>query len=131
DADRTTHYTEMDFNESVTDRYDRIAADDSRGLSTDLSLEFRHDIEARGHDITVELEYQRGRDMQESLVRQRLIDEIIDADPTIELTLDDTREHQNDLGMRIDYTRPLGGRGQFEIGYRGQWGDNLDGRLRQ
>src|SRR5690606_30055510 len=125
DADRTTRYREMAIDSTVTDEYDRIAADDSRGLSTDLALELRHDFAPRGHDLRVEVEYQRGRDLQESLVRQRLLDELIDEDPTIELTLDDANEHQNESGISIDYTRPVGERGQIEVGYQGELGENV------
>src|SRR5690606_24566980 len=125
DADRTTSYTEMDVDRSITDAYDRIAVDGSRGLSTDLSFELRHDFAPRGHDLTVEVEYQRGRDLQESLVRQRLLEELVDEDPTIELTLDDANEHQNESGISIDYTRPVGERGQIEVGYQGELGENV------
>ena len=130
DADRTTRYREMAIDRTVTDEYDRIAVDDSRGLSADLSFELRHDFAPRGHDLTVEAEYQRGRDLQESLVRQRLIEELIEEDPTIELTLDDASEHQNETGLRVDYTRPLGERGQIEVGYQGELGENVDAQLR-
>jgi iron complex outermembrane recepter protein len=130
DADRTTRYTEMAVDRTITDEYDRIAVDDSRGVSTDLAFELRHDFAPRGHDLTVEVEYQRGRDLQESLVRQRLVEEAVEEDPTIELTLDDANEHQNETGVRIDYTRPVGERGQVEIGYQGELGENVDAQIR-
>lgn len=131
DADRTTSYTEMDVDATILDEYDRLAVDDQRGLSTDLSFELRHDFAPRGHDFTVEVEYQRGRDAQESLIRQRLLEEIIDEDPTFELTLDDANEHQDEMGVRLDYTRPLLENGQIEIGYQNQFGESVDANIRQ
>ena len=130
DADRLTSYTEMAADRTVTDEYDRVAVDDSRGVSTDLALELRHDFATRGHELNVEVEYQRGRDLQESLIRQRLIEELVEEDPTIELTLDDQSEHQDETGVRIDYARPIGEQSQVEIGYRGEFGETADGQIR-
>ncbi|HEX6070688.1 MAG TPA: TonB-dependent receptor [Longimicrobiaceae bacterium] len=131
DADRITSYTEMDADRSILDEYDRLAVDGSRGLSTDLSFELRHDFAPRGHDFNLEVEYQRGRDSQESLIRQRLLEEIIAEDPTIELTLDDANEHQDEMGMRLDYSRPFTSTGQIEIGYQNQIGETVDANLRR
>lgn len=131
DADRVTRYTEMNAARAVTDEYERLAVDDQRGLSTDVSFELRHDFAPRSHDLTIEVEYQRGRDAQQSLIRQRLLEEIVDDDPTIELTLDDANEHETEAGVRIDYTRPMTEGGQIEVGYQNQTGETVDANIRE
>ena len=130
-SDRTTDFTEMDAERLILDEYDRITDSESAGLSTDVALQAEHEFGTRGHELALEVEYGRGGDQSESLIRRRLEEELSGTlDHLFEVTTDDSRESQREIGVGIDYSRPLGTRLNFEIGYDGTFGRDDDERVR-
>lgn len=131
DSDRATDFTEMDTEMDVLDEYDRVTNSESAGLSTDVALQAEHEFATRGHEISVEVEYGAGGDRSESLIRRRLEEELSpDLERLFEVTTDDARESQRELGFGIDYARPLGRIATVELGYDGTLTRDDDERVR-
>ncbi len=114
-SDRITTYTEMEADWSIVDQYDRTVFSESFGNSADASFELRHDFAPRNHRLTVEGEYQTGRDDDESITRRRIIADDFPENEVFQLLVDEAREHETQLSLRLDYNRPLAG-GQIELG---------------
>lgn len=144
DADRTTRYTEMDADQAVTDEYDLLTSDDGSHNSVNLDLELKHELgdenDASGEgrrpwehndEMNVEVEYDRGRDRQESLVERRQLEESTEADAANEQTWTNDRETDEQLAVGFDYARGLGDASDIEVGYDGKFGWTDEGRLEE
>ena len=130
DAERLTLYTEMDESRSVTDEYDRLIFDDAGGYSMDLALELKHEFDQQGHELEFEVDYELGRDAEESFIRRRVLEELGEIDYDIESTWDDERETEREFAFDLDYARPFGESTQVEIGWESEFGDTDDHRVR-
>jgi hypothetical protein len=113
-------------------RYDRATAGEDVGLNTELVAGFRHTIEPRRHELELEIQYERGVDDEESLIRRLFFTPTgEDANLPVELTVEDEDEAERELGVELDYVRPLGEATQLEVGYRGDFERTENGRLLQ
>ena len=130
DAERLTLYTEMDEARAVTDEYDRLIFDDAGGYSADFALEFSHDFEPRTHGFELQLEYERGREAEESFIRRRVLEELGEIDHAIESTWDEERETESEITLELDYVRPFLAETQLEVGLQGEIGETDDRRVR-
>jgi hypothetical protein len=145
ETERVTRYTEMDAEQRVTGEHDMLLLDDGSGTSVDLAVELEHEFDAgddapggRGEDprarsdeLRVELEYQRGGDLETSAVERRVLAELGELDPAAELTRVEDRETEAELAVGVDYSRGLGKRSGIELGYEGAFGRTDEGRVEE
>src|SRR5690606_30027945 len=145
EAERATRYTEMDAEQNVTDVWDRIAVDDGAGLSLDLALELEHEFASeqsdseegerqfweRDDELSFEVEFERGRDGDRSLVERRFLEEFGATDYVTELTWKEDRETESELALSVDYLRGIGEETEIELGYEGEFGWTDESRLEE
>lgn len=130
DADGLTTTTHLNGAEVPILRYDRASTSDDRSASGDLAAGFEYRWEPRRHELEVELQVQRGRDLrdrEEEITSEELLEDgaLIPA----ELTLDERTEWQRQSSLEVDYTRPLGEDGRLEVGYDLESEDSDNHRL--
>lgn len=121
DRDAVTTTTQLNVDSVPTQRYTRTSVRDSRRGSADATLGFRWSPDPRNHELSVELEIERGSNDQDDDVETLL--ELADPDAPItpaDLTLLQMQEAERELSARIDYTRPWGEHGQIELGLRSE-----------
>ncbi len=145
EADRATRYTEMDAEQSVTDVYDLISSGDGLGRSIDLALELEHEFASAGEEggreerefwerddqVSVELEFERGLDGDQSLVERRLLEDLGMVDYATELTWEEDRETESEFALSVDFLRTLGESTELELGYEGEFGWTEESRLEE
>ena len=130
DASRVTTYRELDATELLIDEYQRSTIDDASGLSSELALEFEHEFSDE-HELELALEYENGRDFEQSLIRQRILEDLGVLDEATELTEDEDRETETEVSLQADYIRPMGERGQLELGFQSEYGSTDERRWQQ
>ncbi|HEU5208443.1 MAG TPA: TonB-dependent receptor [Longimicrobiales bacterium] len=121
DRDAVTTTTQMDADSVPTQQYTRTSIRDSRRSNARGTLGFRWAPDPRNHELSIELEADRGGNDQDDDVETLL--ELADPDAPItpaDLTLLTLEEAERELSARLDYTRPLGEEGQLEIGVRSE-----------
>lgn len=121
DRDAVTTTTNMDADSVPTQRYTRTSIRDSQRRSTDATLGFRWAPDPRNHELSIELEMERGGNDQDDDVETLL--ELTDPDAPItpaDMTMLTLDEAERELSARLDYTRPLGEETQLEIGVRSE-----------
>lgn len=131
-TERLTNYIERDADRIVTDEYDRLIADDGAGVSADVALEVEHEFSQRGRELAFEIQYQRGRDAEDSWIRRRTLEQLGDLEFSgwdTETTWEEDRETENELRMELDYTHPFGDLLRLEIGGRTEFGSTSERRI--
>lgn len=121
DNEGVTLYTEMDAQRVPTERYSRSQAGEASSLNTSVGGGLRHAFAPEGHELTVELRYEDGRDDNRTRVLRRLLD--ADGNPTAdpaELTVDELDEGERETQLEAAYVRPWTEGGSVEIGYRAE-----------
>jgi hypothetical protein len=129
-ADRVTTYREMDAAELILDEYDRTTVDEANGLSGNFALEFEHEFK-NANELELQFEYERGRDYEQSRIRQRLLEDLNLAEYSMELTEDEDRETESEISFQADYIRPFGERTQVELGFQTEHGSTDERRWQQ
>ncbi len=149
DADRVTRYTSMDADRSVTEEYDRLLNDDATATSLDLALELRHQFRRddasasddgrggwgrgrsrwdRSDEFRIEVEYERGSDMDRSLVERRILESFGEVDFADEVTWEEDRETSEEVTVGFDFARSIGESSEIEFGYESEFGWTDEGR---
>lgn len=128
DQDELTAYTHLDASRAPTQRYDRITGGERSGTSANVMLGLLHQFEPRTHELELEVEYERGGDADESVIRRTFFSpDGGDSGIPDEFTYEEEEEDEEELSVQLDYVRPMGEEGQLEFGYRGDFEstDNL------
>jgi outer membrane receptor protein involved in Fe transport len=126
----STTTTHLYYLEEPTRRYDRHSLADSRRRTLDFMLGFSHAFVPERHTLEFEVGGRSGRNRSDREVRTEF--ELIDPlDPLLpaDLMLEDNLDRNRELSLRLDYVRPWGEAGQFEVGYRGSLDTREDERL--
>jgi hypothetical protein len=132
DSDALTAFTHLDEARAPTLRYDRASQRESRDLSGDVTLGYRHVVQPQRHELEVEVRFQResSDDYRDDRKLMRTVEGELAALP-VEWTLDDGDRGDGELSAKLDYTRPWGELGQLEVGYRAEVEDTDDAQLRR
>ena len=130
ESDGLTEYTHLDAFRLPTQRYDRARDGDQSALSTDLNLGFRHVIEQQKHELEFEVSMDDGTEDDATLIRRRFFaPNGDDSGLPEELTYENETDSDDEINLEADYVRPLGEKGQLEIGYRGDLETVENGRI--
>jgi ferric enterobactin receptor len=109
--------TERDATLAPVSRYDQVRDSDNRGNMIDYTLALKRTYEARRHELSTELRFNRAKDDdQTNFWRQD------PASPGLsgyQFERNATDALTQSLTGQVDYMRPLGARSKIESGYRG------------
>lgn len=132
EQDQFIAYTHLDAQQLPTERYDRITGGERTGLNGEVMLGFLHQFEPRTHELELEVEYEFGRDADESVIRRAFYTpDGMEAGIPDEYTYENEEEREGELAIQLDYIRPFGEDGQIEFGYRGDFENSDNERIRE
>lgn len=112
------YYSELDGSGTVIDTYYRPKDADVQGWMLDYNLALKRTFEARKHELSGEVRFNRARD-EDSQLLWRLSDPASGAGTRSELELNDTDALSRNITGQLDYIRTLGARTKLETGYKG------------
>jgi ferric enterobactin receptor len=114
--DQFTAFTEFDSTRSLLETYVRPRAAETKGFVIDHSWVFKRTFEARKHELSSELRFNRADDDDHTLLWRQSARE---ASPRTELEDDRVDALTQQATAQLDYFRPLGERTKLETGYKG------------
>jgi outer membrane receptor protein involved in Fe transport len=111
-----TTFTEFDASRTQTDRYFRPRVTDTKGLMFDWTSALKRTFEARKHELSGEVRFNRAKDDDETeLYRQSAS---TPNAPHVEGEIDQTDALTKQLTAQLDYVKTLGSL-KVETGYKG------------
>lgn len=116
--DETTNKTANLNNNTVEERIERIENEDEEDSNYQFSLNYENNINDKGHKLTADLQYDRGKETERSFItEQRTFPNtvILPAEDIVQ------KENQSEYLAQVDYVLPIGENAQFEAGYRGNF----------
>lgn len=116
--DVTTNNTSNYNDNIVKERILRVENEDEDDSNYQFSLNYVNNFNDDGHKLTADLQYDRGKDDEHSLItEQRTFPDILvlSAEEIIE------KQNQTEYLAQADYVLPIGENAQFEAGYRGKF----------
>ena len=123
DGDDQTINNTSNYNNNIlqeqSSRLEKQIEDDS---NYQFSLNYVNNFNDKGHKLTVDLQYDRGKDNERSLITEQ------STLPNFEiLPAEDIRniENQTEYLAQADYVLPIGENAQFEAGYRGNFEETV------
>ena len=112
-------YTDLDAAQVFLDRYDFLRNDKSRGLVLDNSLSFKRTFEARKHELSSEVRFNRTRDEDSTVLwQQPLTPDGAISGSRILGERDQTSALTRQLTAQVDYVRPLTAKTKLETGFK-------------
>ena len=112
------YYAELDGGGTTVDSYYRPKDADVKGWMIDYNLALKRTFEARKHELSAEVRFNRSHD-EDSQLLWRLSDPASGAVTRSELELNDTDALARNLNAQVDYVRTLSARTKIETGYKG------------
>jgi ferric enterobactin receptor len=112
-------YTELNGARLELDRYDRLQGTDSKGLTFDYNVALKRTFEARKHELSGELRFNRSHDEDHTSLWRQSPDAADPAATRIEGQIDDVDALSKQFIAQTDYTRTLAPRTKLETGYKG------------
>jgi len=111
-----SYFNDLNNLTSIRERSDNEIEDES---NLEYSLRFKHDFKEKGHTLSADIRYQDNIEEEGSDYVNRYF--LSDGSPSAEA--DETQRSFNQEGERrivfqVDYEKPIGGEGKFELGYR-------------
>jgi outer membrane receptor protein involved in Fe transport len=112
-------YTDLDANEAFLDRYDFSRNDKSRGVVFDNSLSFKRTFEARKHELSSEVRFNRTRDEDSTVLWQQPLTQQGDISGSrFAGERDQTSALTRQLTAQVDYVRTLATSTKLETGLK-------------
>ena len=112
-------YEDLDANQVFLDRYVMDRNTQSRGLTWDNSLSWKHTIQPRTHELSTEVRYNRARDENNMLLwREPQNPDGSSAGAPFQGETDNTIGLTQQLTAQVDYTRPLWASSKLESGLK-------------
>lgn len=81
----------------------------------DFDFGFKHEFDKKGHELSVNGRFSASKEKEDALINQFQQAIITSNEGT------DSQEKQNSLVVSADYVRPIGEKGKFEVGFRGDF----------
>ncbi len=116
--DETTNNTANYNNNILEEQSKRIENESEDDSNYQFSLNYVNNFNDKGHKLTADLQYDRGKETERSLItEQRTLPnfEILPSEDII------NKENQKEYLAQVDYVLPIGENAQFEAGYRGNF----------
>jgi outer membrane receptor protein involved in Fe transport len=121
----TNEYVSTDDLASASQRIETQIEDDE---NYQLSLNYVNDFNTNGHKLTADFQWEKGSEMQQSLIEE------FETFPTNEILpseLITQLEDQSEYLIQADYVLPIGENAQFEAGFRGAFENTITDYLLQ
>ena len=112
-------YTELNGARLPLDRYDRLRGSESKGLTFDYNAALKRTFEARKHELSGELRFNRSHDEDQTALWRQSPDAVDPTATRIEGQLDDVEAISRQFIAQLDYVRTLAPRTKLETGYKG------------
>ncbi len=122
DNDRTTNNTDNYSDNTLKERITRIEDQTEDDTSYQFSLNYVNNFNDNGHKLTADLQYDKDKEMQRSLIGERTTFPDLEILPSEDIT---TKENQTEYLAQADYVLPIGENAQFEAGYRGNFKETI------
>ena len=120
--DETTNNTANYNNSIVEEQTRRLENQIEDRTNYQFSLNYVNNFNDHGHKLTADLQYDRGKDSERSLItEQRTLpnSEVLPSEDIL------NKENQKEYLAQVDYVLPIGENAQFEAGYRGNFEENI------
>jgi ferric enterobactin receptor len=112
-------YEDLDANQTFVDRYVMDRNTQSRGLTWDNSLSWKHTIQPRTNELSTEVRYNRSRDESNLLLwREPQNPDGSSSGAPFQGETDNTNGLTRQLTAQADYTRPLWAKSKLESGVK-------------
>lgn len=85
----------------------------------EYSMTFRREFDSKDHTLTFDLRYQDNTEQEKSNIEELFYDSEFVATNAVLNQRSLNNENERQLIAQLDYVRPLGEEGRFELGYRG------------
>lgn len=118
DEDITTNDTESFKNNDLKETNRRVENQTEDDTSYQFSLNYANNFNDKGHKLTADLQYERDKETQRSIIDDRRIFPDLEILPAEDIT---SKENQTEYLAQADYVLPIGENAQFEAGYRGNF----------
>lgn len=118
DEDVTTNDTQNFKNNDLKESTKRIENQTEDDTSYQFSLNYVNNFNDKGHKLTADLQYDRDKETQRSIIDDRRIFPDLEILPAEDIT---SKENQTEYLAQADYVLPIGENAQFEAGYRGNF----------
>ena len=107
----------FDANGAPTIERDRFTTETEDEENVQYSVNYKKQFEKEGHELTVDYQYSKGSELEESIIEETVVGEPVEL-PTEQITNDELQIRQL---AQFDYVLPFGNDNlsQFEMGYRG------------
>jgi len=115
-------FSNFDANRSPTIQRNRFTLEDEFEEEVQYSLNYQKKFDKEGHILTLDYQYSKGLDDENSIIEEVILGDNIALDT--ERTIDN--QTQISQLVQMDYVLPFGkdDQSQFEIGYRGTFSNN-------
>lgn len=111
----TTGYTELNSSSALNSQYNRIRGANATGQMIDYTLAWKRTLEARKHEVSTELRFNRSKDLEDvSQFRTPT-----SGNALTEREIDDTDALTRTLNAQLDYMKVLKPGRKLETGFKG------------
>lgn len=120
--DETTNNTANYNNNTLQEQSTRLEKESEDDSNYQFSLNYVNDFNDKGHKLTADLQYDRGKETERSFITEnRTLPnfEVLPAEDII------NKENQKEYLAQLDYVLPIGENAQFEAGYRGNFEETI------
>ncbi len=125
DADVTTNVSDRFRSGGLAQQTERKEFENEEDNRYQFSLNYINRLGENGHQLTADLQFGRGKEVQTGNINENLLFSSDDDVPTfVEEQVNSTQEEKEYL-VQADYVLPIGEDTQFEAGYRGDFENNI------
>lgn len=125
DSDVTTNTSDRYRGGSMSQQTERKEYQNEEDNRYQFSLNYINRLGENGHQLTADFQFGRGKEIQTGSINEDLLFSADQESPTfIEEQIDAIQEEKEFL-FQADYVLPLGEDSQFELGYRGDFENNI------
>ncbi len=117
-GDQTNNNTSSFKNEILTEQNERIENRDRDNSNLQFSLNYENRFNEEGHKLTVDLQYDHGKNDEHSFIEDRRTFPELEILPSENIF---NNKREKEYLAQADYVLPLGENAQFEAGFRGNF----------
>lgn len=118
DNKSTVLYSYFDGNNTLLNEEQRIQNEKDLRDSYDIDFSYKHAFDTKGHELLFGTRYNYSKENEDALINEFAKNKVIH-----EGTLND--EKQNNIVVTGDYVKPIGEKGKFEAGFRGDFSNTV------
>ena len=120
DEDLTTNNSSNFKNNNLVENTSRIETGDQDDSNYQFALNYVNNFNDNGHKLTVDLQYDRSKQNQDSYIDDKKTFPEFQILPSENIV---KKDYQTEYLAQADYVLPLGEKAQFEAGYRGNFNE--------